>query len=183
MKNTRYRMIKLVVAAACLTSMGNVAAAEHDHREHAAHVHGEGRLTLAIEGGHVEITLDSPAESIIGFEHAPENDKEKAQLTQAIAHLRAPETLFRFDAAAQCVPQQTKVESPFDNKDAGEHPKHADVEAEYTFECLHPQKIKQVLFPLLSIFPALKTLDVDYVTESTQGNKTLNTNQQEIVFP
>ncbi|MEO6563194.1 MAG: DUF2796 domain-containing protein, partial [Nitrosospira sp.] len=45
--------------------------------EPAAHVHGAGSLEIAIDGAAVQINLYSPLDNLLGFEHAPENEKER----------------------------------------------------------------------------------------------------------
>lgn len=42
-----------------------------------AHEHGSATLSLAYDNTSVEIELESPADSVLGFEHAPKSDKEK----------------------------------------------------------------------------------------------------------
>ena len=51
------------VAAALMP--GGAWAAEGGHK---AHVHGESRVKLALEGNVVEIEFESPAHDIVGFE-------------------------------------------------------------------------------------------------------------------
>jgi hypothetical protein len=43
--------------------------------EPAAHVHGAGSLEIAIDGAAVQINLYSPLDNLLGFEHAPENER------------------------------------------------------------------------------------------------------------
>jgi hypothetical protein len=155
-----------------------------DHREHASHVHGEGQLTLVIEGKTIAITLTTPAESIFGFEHAPTTEPEKSQLNKALATLNAPTTLFNFGKEAQCKTTTHTVHSPFDNSD---QPKastasHTDIDAEYNFECAQPANVKKVDLLLIKQFPGLRTLKVDYVTESVQGSQTLSAPATEITL-
>lgn len=42
------------------------------------HVHGEAKLSLTTQGKTIAIEIESPAESILGYEHAPNNKAEKA---------------------------------------------------------------------------------------------------------
>ncbi|MAL98172.1 MAG: hypothetical protein CL583_06940 [Alteromonadaceae bacterium] len=54
-----------------------------------AHVHGSATLELAVEQESVELVFTSPAMNIIGFEHAPKNEAQRAELDQALAWLEA----------------------------------------------------------------------------------------------
>ena len=193
---------KFTLFTAVILVTGITFAAEHDHalshkheheheheddshhREHASHVHGEGQLTLVIEGKTIAITLTTPAESIFGFEHAPTTEQEKSQLNKALTTLNAPTTLFNFGKEAQCKTTTHTVHSPFDNSD---QPKastasHTDIDAEYNFECAQPANVKKVDLPLMTQFPGLRTLKVDYITESEQGSQTVSAPTTELTL-
>lgn len=155
---------------------------DDDHREHASHVHGEGQLTLVMEGKLVAITLTTPAESIFGFEHVPATAQEKSQISKALATLDAPATLFHFGTDAQCKPTKHTVNSPFGGSDHTQaaSPNHTDIDAEYAFECAQPTQLKKVDVLLLTLFPGVRTLKVDYVTERAQGSQTLSPSTVEL---
>lgn len=48
-----------------------------------AHEHGSATISLAYEQNSAEIELESPADSLLGFEHAPKSDKEKKAFESA----------------------------------------------------------------------------------------------------
>jgi hypothetical protein len=48
----------------------------HGSETHDAHTHGVGNLTLAFEHGALEIQFESPAMSLLGFEHKPKTQKQ-----------------------------------------------------------------------------------------------------------
>ena len=98
MKNIHHLLIGITIA--CFSGLYSLHAAEdsHDHdSEHAAedshdhdsehagekrqldsHQHGVSTLKIALEGQNMQLELESPANDIVGFEHAPENNKQKA---------------------------------------------------------------------------------------------------------
>lgn len=158
---------------------------DSDHREQSSHVHGEGQLTLVIEGKTIAITLAAPAESIIGFEHAPATEQEISQLNKALVTLNTPNTLFNFSTAAQCKTTTHTVNSPFNSSDSLKTPTahHTDIDAEYNFECTQPATLKKVELSLLTLSPGLRTLKVDYVTENAQGSQTLSPSTIELTLP
>lgn len=49
-----------------------------------AHQHGAAQLQLAIEGNRVDLLLQSPAYNLLGFEHSPENEAQRAQVASLI---------------------------------------------------------------------------------------------------
>ena len=75
---------------------------EDEHRQHDSHVHGIAALNLVLEGQEVHIELDSPAANIVGFEHAPSSEADRAALDEAVATLEDGDRLFKFNADAGC---------------------------------------------------------------------------------
>ncbi len=82
--------------------------------EHGAHVHGAAKLQLAIDGSAVSLMLESPMESLVGFEHAPGSEAEKTALAKLVGALNKPDALFVFSPAAGCTSTSVKLESPLD---------------------------------------------------------------------
>ena len=69
-----------------------------DQRHHEAHVHGVAHMNVAFEGNNLYIELSSPAANIVGFEHHPRTEKQKAAVKTAIESLEAGEKLFALPA-------------------------------------------------------------------------------------
>ena len=139
--------LKQTVATALLLTplllMGPWASAEekheHDHdkehRQHGTHVHGIAALNLALEGQEVHIELDSPAANVVGFEHAPSSEADRAALDKAVAALKDGDRLFKFNDDAGCRMETAKVTSELLDEDheghAGEHAKNDEGEHEH----------------------------------------------------
>jgi hypothetical protein len=97
---------------------------DHDgeHRQHGTHVHGVAALNLVLEGNEVHVELDSPAANIVGFEHAPSSDDDRAALDRAMATLKGGDQLFEFNKDAGCRMQTVKVTSELlDDESEGAH--------------------------------------------------------------
>ncbi|WP_020506347.1 DUF2796 domain-containing protein [Lamprocystis purpurea] len=194
-----------LTAALTLNLPAALAQDAHVHREHGAHEHGVGSLTLALDGKEMEIELESPAANLVGFEHAPKDDAQRAALERAVALLKDGERLFSFPKAAGCRLTAASVSSSLlghepaekaDHEDHkahaeapsaaadhdAEHESHADLDADYDFECTHPEKIDQVEVGLFAAFPATERLKVQYVTARGQGGAELTKAQPRIVF-
>jgi hypothetical protein len=138
--------------------------------EHGAHIHGAAEVDVAIEGKKLVISLESPADNLLGFEHAPKTDAEKTKLKTVDAQLRAVANVFAPDAAAQCKPSKTDLTMP--NFKQGEH---SEIAVEYEFECA--QTPSQIALPLWKNFPKFKQLTANIATESGQKQSKLKPGQ------
>ena len=88
-----------------------------------AHTHGDAELAVVLEKGSVTIELDTPLYNILGFEHAPETQAQKAAELQ----LTRSSDLFEFNSKANCknLSQDQNI-SLFDKAEADEHSDHDD---------------------------------------------------------
>ncbi|MCB1786387.1 MAG: DUF2796 domain-containing protein [Gammaproteobacteria bacterium] len=187
--------IALVIVATALA--GGVAAdAAQEHRQHGAHVHGVGKLNLVVDGGEVDIELETPAANIVGFEHAASSEQDHTVLERAIALLRDGDRLFRFPKAADCRLVHANVESamfgrhheqesPTQAHESAPEPhagEHADIDAGYRFECRRPDEIDRLGVDLFTAFPATERLDVQFVFAGRQGAATLDASNPVLTF-
>lgn len=128
-----------------------------------AHAHGVADLKLAAEGNAVTIQLESPAEEIYGFEHAPKNSAEKEKQRAALELLKSKAgEMIGFDAALGCTFKEisTKVD--------GDGPKHSEVLAEFKVECSKPLKKTSVKIDFSKHFPSMKKIRMQIVSEGKQ---------------
>lgn len=79
-----------IVALAFVFGLGADAA-----ETHGTHQHGHGVLRLVQEGTDVVVHFQSPLDSLVGFEHAPENDEQRAALEEAMRIVQVPENIVR----------------------------------------------------------------------------------------
>lgn len=145
-----------------------VGASELDG--HAAHEHGVAHLTIALENRTLVIELISPADNVVGFEHAPRKPGEKAAVAAGVATLRRA-GLVMPNADAGCKQDKAQADNPFA---AAAHSSHRDFEARYTLTCQRPEKLQQLdTAPLFKALPRMKTLEVDYALPGSQGHAEL----------
>ena len=71
---------RVALAVSVLSVFGLASAFERDHD---AHEHGPATLTVVQEGHDLHLSFNSPAMDIVGFEHAPSNDAERAKIANA----------------------------------------------------------------------------------------------------
>ena len=95
------------------------------HSPLAPHVHGLAKLDIAVESTALELLLSVPAQSLMGFEHAPQTTQQKAQLAQALNMLKSPATVFE---APGCTWQRAEATYAQDTE-------HADFAAHYQAHC------------------------------------------------
>jgi len=69
-----------------------------------AHVHGQSKLEIAVEGKQLTIRFESPLGNLTGFEHSPRNERERQLLDKAESILRQAEQIFVLPPAAVCAP-------------------------------------------------------------------------------
>ncbi|ENY72629.1 hypothetical protein G114_06807 [Aeromonas diversa CDC 2478-85] len=184
------KTIALMMAAAAFS-----ASAHHDDHAsagHGAHEHGHGQLNLVQDGNQLMLELTTPAADLIGFEHAPKTDDEKARMAQALARLKAAEGLFIPTPAAGCTlteqviqggQEEDEHDHDHDHHDANDHDHHeghADLGATYTFTCQQPTELKGLEAGLFTFYPSLEKLTVQGLIpggqvagELTPDNKTL----------
>ena len=138
-----------------------------------AHVHGEGRVNIAIDGDRVFMSLESPGADIVGFEYAPRSDDDRAAVDAALARLRDPMQLIRLDPGTECSVEQASSEFETGEGDHGEqahehddHGKHEDEDthgtfhAEYEFRCADVDALERIEFTYFGHFENAQSLDI-----------------------
>ncbi|AFT71291.1 ABC-type metal ion transport system, periplasmic component/surface adhesin [Alloalcanivorax dieselolei B5] len=161
-------MRRLAIAMALSTSAGLAQAA-------GPHVHGQGNLDLAMAGGTLLVELSLPAADVVGFEHAPRDDEQKALVEDALARLGKGTNVLEPAPAAACTVARESVHSGLSDSEAEEHDHgeeshdhdhggHADFEARYRWHCDHPDKLAWIDVPLLEFLNGV-TLKVQLVTD------------------
>lgn len=145
----------LVLAACGLQSPASFA--QH------AHQHGVAHLQIAVEGGTVEASFDLPGHDLLGFEHAPATDAEKAAVTAAGARLKDAAAMLRFSPEAKCTVAEASFES--DKPEAGAA--HVDFVAHYRFSCAAPAALAGFTTGLFLAFPSIGELAVQ--SQTPQG--------------
>ena len=162
---------------------------EHEHGSLGAHEHGVARLNAVLDGQALELELESPAMNLVGFEHAPSTDADKAKVAAARAQLEQPLVLFSLPKAAACVVAKQELHSPLfgDKPDADDHDdddhdeeakgangqehhhEHSEIHAHYQFTCATPGALKTLdLANLFNTFPATQKIQVQLISPSGQ---------------
>ncbi len=176
-----FALIGILVTSASLSSP---AWATH------AHVHGKAKLDVAVDGQILSVHLDSPLESLLGFEHTPNNAAQVQQAREMVAKLRNGSALFALPAAAACQLEQVSIETDAlapSLLDGGTQPppppptgakkeasKHDDLDADYIFRCAHPSALTGMEIQLFQYFPRLHQLKIQVAGPHGQNAATLS---------
>ena len=163
-------------------------------RQAGTHEHGVARLDLAQEGTQIDLHLESPAMNLLGYEHMPSSDADRQALEKTLAQLREADRLFRFNAQAQCRLMNAAISTPLAGEsgtgamshDTHEEPAHdgghADIDADYRFECARPDELRRLSLDLFQLFPAMQRLLVQFVTDKRQGGAELTASNPELAL-
>lgn len=168
----------IVFSFLLLTCHTEVSASEI--RQHGSHVHGVGKLNVALDGKDLIIELGSPAANIVGFEHAPKNEQQIHEMHEALELLGSGEKMFALTAKAQCNLHEANVDNDMVEGHHHEHEKghsekdhtdetgHSEFSATYHFKCEDPNSLKAINVMLFSHFPGFEEIEVQLLTPKRQ---------------
>lgn len=162
------KIIGLTITAMLLSNL--LFAGEH------AHEHGALKLDIAVEGKTLQLDIDGPAESFIGFEHVAKTEQEKTIFTaaQVLWTKDLLTKLFVLDKKLGCsiseavFVQEIEKQENHSNKETGIH---SDIEAQATITCLQNLSGEMIQVGLKKFYPHIKKLTIDLVGSTT---KTIN---------
>ena len=162
------------------------------------HVHGAAEFMLAAEGNRIEIILNVPAMSVVGFESQVVSKEQQQAVSDADALLRNPDQLFSL-RGGQCVLEDTQVDFSAitggsvdtdeehhteeehhtdDEHAAHEHSTHeeaavdedhSDISLQYHFNCENSAALEQLRFGPDGLPFELEQINVMWVSDSGQG--------------
>ncbi len=151
--------------------------------EAAAHVHGVASLQVAIDGSSVTLTLESPLDNLLGFEHAARSEQERATVRAMRERLEQVESLFVPSPAARCQAVSVRLESPV--LQTGSRPAnggHADLDGEFVFHCQNPGELHALEVTMFRSFPNLQRLDVQVASPRGQSAARLSPQQRRVTW-
>ena len=164
-----------VLCAGLLAATPLVAPAH----EPAPHQHGVARLEVAVDGPVLSFFLDCPLDNLLGFEHYPRNESERAAVRALRARLQAAQTVFATPPAARCTPTSVGLKSPvFESKPPANAGGHADLEAEFVFHCEVPEHLHSVDVRLFAGFPNMRRIDVQLAARAGQVGTKLDASSE-----
>ena len=161
----------ICLSGAFLLALLGPAHAQGAKRQVGAHVHGAGKLTLAIEGRTVSLEFDAPAQDIVGFEARPRTDKQRAAVEQATMTLRDPFKLFSPTPAAGCTVESAASELVFEESGTPQgatEAAHAEFQGRYSLVCQSIEALQGIDFPYFKLFPRAEEVEVQVIAPAGQ---------------
>lgn len=126
-----------------------------------AHVHGEARMEISVDREQLVVALEIPLDSLLGFEHAPRNAREREAVQGMAAKLKEAGKVLMPSVAAQCTSTGVELDSPvFGGK--AEPGGHNDLDARYTWHCAKAEALRDVATGLFADFPKLRRIAVEF---------------------
>jgi hypothetical protein len=176
----RLALAALLIAAAA-AGQGALAAT--------AHSHGVARLDVAVDGATITLRLESPLESLLGFERAPRNDAERGQV-RAMAQALRSGSPFVPTAAARCRLDRVDLASPVlapellggtgaatPGRAADDH---AELEGTFVYRCEDPKALQGIDVMLFDHFKKLGRVDAQVAGPKGQSALRLNWRSRQI---
>ena len=174
-------------------------------RQKDSHEHGAANLMLAIEGDKLQIGIEVPSESLIGFEHFPKSRSDRENFNEAIKILSDPSKFFSTPDDAECLLTGLNVsQTLFSGKEENEHGHekkdehghddhdehghedsekgeiHSEFRSNYSWNCLHTDEIDSIGNKLFSFFPRIEEIRVNWITTSGQGSLEIESGDNQI---
>jgi hypothetical protein len=161
-----------LTALFALTAFPLAASAQTQH----AHVHGQIKLDVVVEGPTVVIEMGSPLDNYVGFERAPRTDAEKKAVDDAVAQLRAADQLFKIDPTANCKLGPVTLRSAalgLGKPDAAATEGHGDLDATIAFNCTNAAAAKFIDIDLFNAFKGPRQIEAQIASPQGQFKRTL----------
>ena len=183
MKETamQFRLATLALSTTLLLTSGFSQA-------HEAHVHGLGKIDIALDGSTLSMHLDSPLMNLVGFEHAAKSAGDRQAIQNMAKVLRNASAVFLTTPAAQCssssvklvsaaitptlLGENTKDKTAASGADQASKPgknEHADLDADFIFQCTYPERLKAIDVKLFDAFKGFNSIEVQLVTPKRQA--------------
>jgi len=173
-------------------------------RQKDSHEHGAAKLMMAMEGKKLQIEFEVPSESLIGFEHFPKSQSNRKNFNEAIKNLSDPSKLFSMPNNAECLLVGMNVsqslfsneedhghddeDGHFESKKEEEHGHdesekseiHSEFKSNYYWNCQHLDEIDSIGTELMSFFPRIEEIRVNWISNYGQGSLELESKDDRI---
>ena len=156
-------------------------------RQKDSHEHGAAKLMMAMEGKKLQVEFEVPSESLIGFEHFPKSQSNRKNFNEAIKILSDPSKLFSMPIKAECLLVGMNVsQSLFSNEEEHGHDEsekseiHSEFKSNYYWNCQHLDEIDSIGTQLMSFFPRIEEIRVNWISNNGQGSLELESKDDRI---
>ena len=175
-------------------------------RQKDSHEHGAAIIKMVMEDEKLQIEFEVPSESLIGFEHFPKSQSNRENFNKAIKVLSDPSKLFSQPIKAECLLVGMNVsQSLFSNEeehgdeaeeehghdesekeeehghDESEKSEiHSEFKSNYYWNCQHLDEIDSIGTQLMSFFPRVEEIRVNWISNNGQGSLELESEDDRI---
>jgi hypothetical protein len=175
----------------CLGVLSFVAtgsARTEEFQQRGVHEHGKVTINAAVDGKDLVIELDSPAVNVVGFEHEPRTDAERAAVRDASDLLKSGRGLFGTPPQALCTFRTTDLKAPRwepSHSEPGKHDEqehHADYEARFTYRCEAPEHLAWLEPLLVDKLRKVTEVHVNVATAAGQRSESVTTGHARVAL-
>ncbi len=144
------------------------------------HEHGVARMNLAIDGQQLQVTIQVPLESLLGYERAPRDATEKAQATAMLERLKQAQEVVVTPAAAQCrAVEAAQIKAPLiEGKGSAE--RHGDLNGEYKLVCAQPAELRTLEVSLFEVSRRITRVQVQVAGPKGASQTVLRRNKRQV---
>ena len=159
-----------------------------------AHIHGEAKLNIVLEGPELLIELKSPSYNLVGFEHAPKTKNQLELVENTIELLKKFKNVADTSSGANCKIADASVSTSMRGIHEDEHHEdehhedehhedehqhsekkiHSEFFATYFLTCTRPENLKSIELNLFSTFGLMEEVDVQLISQGRQDFAELN---------
>lgn len=183
----------------CLMCFSSPSLAQIE-RQHGAHVHGEGSGTMAFDGQTMNLSLEMPGFNVVGFEHPPTNQGQRAEIETALMIFKTGSWL-SLDPNGRCVISKSYAtaegydepasadggEADHDHNHDHSHDhesksEHAHFAVNIEVVCAAIDELAWVEINLFAPFPNNDRVTVDVLTPTSALQARLDATNARIVF-
>lgn len=174
-------------------------AGEKEHREHEKHEHGQGELSVVLDGKELHLEFKATAMDIVGFGHEAKSPEEKKKVEEAIATLQQGDKVLTIAERSKCVLFKSSASNGHEeeehHEEEGHHEEeehhedehheeseHSDFHASYQYTCGSPEKLEKVTVNLFELFPTLEEVDAKLIIAGKQRSMELSHKDSEITM-
>ena len=167
-------------------------------RQKDSHEHGAAIIKMVMEEEKLWVEFEVPSESLIGFEHFPKSQSNRENFNKAIKVLSDPSKLFSQPIKAECLLVGMNVsQSLFSNEEEHGHDEsekeeehghdesekseiHSEFKSNYYWNCQHLDEIDSIGTQLMSFFPRIEEIRVNWISNNGQGSLELESEDDRI---
>ena len=178
-------MKNILIVLVCLFVSFDILA--QVSRQKDSHEHGAAIIKMVMEEERLQVEFEVPSESLIGFEHFPKSQSNRENFNEAIKILSDPSKLFSMPVKAECLLVGMNVsQSLFSNEEEHGHDEsekseiHSEFKSNYYWNCQHLDEIDSIGTQLMSFFPRIEEIRVNWISNNGQGSLELESKDDRI---